>query len=276
MSAPDQYAVFGHPVGHSRSPWLHARFAELTGQSIAYDAIDVPPGAFDGALDDFLATGGKGLNITVPHKLAAFTAADILTPRAQQAGAVNTLALQPHGLLGDNTDGVGLLRDLQQNLDVLLKGRRILLVGAGGAARGVLGPLLAAQPARLVIANRSSQKAVELAARFAAEGPVAGVGLDAAEGPFDLVINATSASLADAVPALDPAVIGAGTFCYDMAYAAGPTAFMRWASAHGAAAVADGLGMLVEQAAASFELWRGVRPPTVKALAELRTAATAP
>lgn len=274
MSAPDQYAVFGHPVGHSRSPWLHARFAELTGQFIAYDAIDVPPGGFEVALEAFLATGGKGLNVTVPHKLAAFTAADILTPRAQHAGAVNTLALQPHGLLGDNTDGVGLLRDLQHNLEVPLAGRRILLVGAGGAARGVLGPLLAAQPAALVIANRSSQKAVELAARFAAEGPVVGIGLEAAAGPVDLVINATSASLAGAVPALDSAVIGARTFCYDMAYGTGPTAFLRWASAHGAAAVADGLGMLVEQAAASFELWRGVRPATAQVLADLRAATT--
>jgi len=276
LSAPDRYAVFGHPVGHSRSPGLHARFAELTGQLIAYEAIDVPLGDFAAALERFLATGGKGLNITVPHKLAAFDAADVLTPRAQHAGAVNTLALQAHGLLGDNTDGAGLLRDLQHNLEIRLAGQRILLVGAGGAARGVLGPLLDASPAALLIANRSPGRASELAARFASDGPVSGVALEGAQDAFDLVINATSASLSGDVPALDASIIGAHTFCYDLAYGTGPTAFLRWASAHGAEGVADGLGMLVEQAAESFELWRGVRPPTAQVLAELRDAMTRP
>ena len=276
MSAPDRYAVFGHPVGHSRSPGLHARFAELTGQLITYEAIDVPPDGFAAALERFLATGGKGLNITVPHKLAAFDAADVLTPRAQHAGAVNTLALQAHGLLGDNTDGAGLLRDLQHNLEIPLAGRRILLVGAGGAARGVLGPLLGAEPAVVVIANRSPRRAEELATRFASDGPVSGIALDGAQDTFDLVINATSASLSDEVPALDTRIIGARTFCYDLAYGTGLTAFLRWASAHGCAAVADGLGMLVEQAAESFELWRGVRPPTAQVLTELRDAMARP
>ncbi len=270
MSVPDRYAVFGHPVGHSRSPWLHARFAELTGQALSYEARDVPPGGFAAALAEFLAEGGKGLNITVPHKLAAFAAAERLTPRARRAGAVNTLAVQPEGLLGDNTDGAGLLRDLQQNLGLELAGKRLLLVGAGGAARGALAPLLSAKPSVLVIANRAAGKAEALAADFAAEGPVGGVALAAAQCPFDLVINATSASLAGEVPALPEDAVGPGSFCYDMVYGVGPTAFMRWATTQGAGGVADGLGMLVEQAAESFALWRGVRPPTESVLAELR------
>jgi len=270
LGAPDRYAVFGHPVGHSRSPWIHGRFAELTGQSLSYEARDVPPGDFAAALEMFLAAGGKGLNITVPHKLAAFAAAARLTPRARRAGAVNTLAAEPAGLLGDNTDGAGLLRDLQANLGVQVAGRRVLLLGAGGAARGALPALLDVRPRELVVANRSVDKAVALATEFASDGPVSGMGLDAAHGPFDLVVNATSASLAGKVPELAANTIGAGTFCYDMAYGTAPTAFMQWANRHGAAGVADGIGMLVEQAAESFELWRGVRPPTAAVLAELR------
>jgi shikimate dehydrogenase len=273
LSVPDQYAVFGHPVGHSRSPWIHARFAELTGQVLSYEAYDVPPGGFADALAGFLAEGGKGLNITVPHKLAAFAAAEQLTPRAKRAGAVNTLAAQPGGLLGDNTDGAGLLRDLEQNVGLDLAGKRILLVGAGGAARGAMAPLLAARPAMLVIANRNTEKAEALAAEFAAEGPVQCVALAAAHGPFDIVINATSASLAGELPVLPDDAAGTGSFCYDMAYGAEPTAFMRWATARGASGVADGVGMLVEQAAESFALWRGVRPPTAPVLAELRRLA---
>lgn len=246
------------------------RFAELTGQRIIYEARDVPPGEFDAALGDFLAEGGRGLNVTVPHKLAAFAAADFLTPRAQHAGAVNTLALQRRGLLGDNTDGAGLLRDLQSNLGVRIAAIRVLLVGAGGAARGALPALLAAGPLEVVVANRSADRAAALAAEFGADGQVGSVGLAQAEGPFDLVVNATSASLVDAVPALPDTVVAGHTVCYDMAYGAGPTAFMRWATARGAGRVADGTGMLVEQAAESFELWRKVRPPTKVVLAELR------
>lgn len=270
MGAPDRYAVFGHPVGHSRSPWIHGRFAGLTGQSLVYEARDVPPGAFDSTLQDFLAAGGRGLNITLPHKLAAYAAAGRLTPRARRAGAVNTLAAQAAGLLGDNTDGAGLMRDLETNLGVVIEGRRVLLVGAGGAARGALPALLDARPHDVLIANRSADKAIALAAAFAAEGLVAGAGLAAAHGPFGLIVNATSASLAGDVPALPDDVIGPATFCYDMAYGGAPTAFMRWAITHGAAGAGDGIGMLVEQAAESFELWRGVRPPTAPVLAELR------
>jgi shikimate dehydrogenase len=270
LGVPDRYAVFGHPVAHSRSPWIHARFAALTGQSLSYEARDVPPNGFDAALAEFLAEGGRGLNITLPHKLAAFAAAERLTPRARRAGSVNTLAVQPAGLLGDNTDGAGLLRDLQDNLGIAVATRRVLLVGAGGAARGALPVLLDAGPRAVLVANRSPGKAVALATDFAADGPVTGAGLEAAHGPFDLVINATSASLSDDVPPLPGDVIGPATFCYDMAYGGAPTAFMRWARERGAAGVADGIGMLVEQAAESFALWRGVRPPTAQVLAELR------
>lgn len=270
MSAFDRYAVFGHPVAHSRSPWIHTRFAELTGQRMVYEARDVAPGGFETALSDFLLEGGKGLNVTLPHKLAAFAAADFLTPRAQHAGAVNTLALQRRGLLGDNTDGAGLLRDLRDNLGVEIKARRVLLVGAGGAARGALPALLAARPREVIIANRSAVRAVALAQDCAADRPVAGVALDAVEGTFDLVVNATSASLSGSVPALPDGIVGATTFCYDMVYGVGPTAFMDWAAQRGAAGLSDGAGMLVEQAAESFELWRGVRPATAAVLTELR------
>jgi shikimate dehydrogenase len=276
LAAPDRYAVFGHPVAHSRSPWIHERFARLTGQHLVYGSLDVPPEAFANALQEFLAGGGKGLNITLPHKLAAFAAADALTGRARRAGAVNTLANRTAGLLGDNTDGAGLLRDLQENLGIAITGRRVLLVGAGGAARGALPALLDAGPEEVLVANRSADRARALAADFAAAGPVHGCALDAAAGPFDLIVNATSASLAGEVPALPAAVVGTATFCYDMAYGSGPTAFMRWAHANGAAGASDGVGMLVEQAAESFELWRGVRPPTEAVLAELRRLVSAP
>ena len=249
---------------------MHARFAELTGESLSYEARDVAPGGFDAALAEFLAAGGKGLNITLPHKLAAYSAAEQLTPRARAAGAVNTLAVQPAGLLGDNTDGAGLLRDLQANLGLVLAGRRVLLVGAGGAARGALPALLAAGPHEIVIANRHPAKAQELAANFSGQGNFTGISLEAAHGPFDLVVNATSASLAGKVPALPRDAVGPATFCYDMAYGSGPTAFMQWARECGAAGAADGIGMLVEQGAESFELWRGIRPPTAPVLNELR------
>jgi shikimate dehydrogenase len=270
VSAPDRYAVFGHPVSHSRSPWIHARFAELTGQELEYVARDVAPGAFEDALSEFQSEGGKGLNVTVPHKLAAFAAADVLTSRAQHAGAVNTLVLQQAGWLGDNTDGAGLLRDLQSNLGIVLAAKRILVTGAGGAARGAIPALLSAGPREVCIANRTAAKAATLAAKFATDGPVRGVALEDAEGPFDLIINATSASLSGEVPALPASALSKSTFCYDMVYGAGPTAFMQWARERGVAGVADGTGMLIEQAAESFELWRGVRPPTRAVLEELR------
>lgn len=262
--------MFGHPVSHSLSPWIHARFAELTGQALGYEARDVPPGDFASALATFLAEGGRGLNVTLPHKLEAFSAAGRLTARAQRAGAVNTLVVMPTGLLGDNTDGAGLLRDLHSNLGVEIADRRVLLLGAGGAARGVLPALLDARPREIVVANRTAWKAMALAKEFAAAGQVSGVDIKLAQGPFDLILNATSASLAGEVPALPDTAVAPTTFCYDLAYGAEPTAFLHWARERNAAGLADGTGMLVEQAAESFELWRGLRPPTGPVLAELR------
>ena len=267
---PDRYGLFGHPVGHSPSPWVHARFAELTGQDLVYEAQDVAPGRFAEALRGFLAAGGLGLNITLPHKLDAYRAAERLTERAKRAGAVNTLAVQAAGLLGDNTDGAGLLADLEENLGRRVEGRRILVVGAGGAARGALPPLLARRPARVGLANRTAAKARDLAKAFADGVEVQGMGLADAHGPWDLIVNATSASLSGEAPALPGDAVGPDTFCYDMVYGAEPTPFLKWAERRGSAGIADGTGMLVEQAAESFALWRGVRPPTGPVLAALR------
>jgi len=266
----DRYALFGHPVSHSPSPWVHGRFAELTGQDMIYTARDVAPGEFDSALSEFLADGGLGLNITLPHKLDAYRAADSLTVRARRAGAVNTLAVQAGRLLGDNTDGAGLVADLEGNLGRPLSDKRILLVGAGGAARGALPALLDRHPQRLAVANRTVGKARELARQWDGEITVDGTGLGEAHGPWDVVINATSASLDDEAPALPPDSVGPSTFCYDMVYGSRPTAFLDWAARRGAAGIADGTGMLVEQAAESFFLWRGIRPPTDEVLRELR------
>ncbi len=270
----DRYAVVGNPIAHSKSPQIHAAFARQTGQELSYEALLAPVDGFAQTVADFRAHGGQGLNVTVPFKLEAFALADRHTPRAQAAGAVNTLAFDADGVLGDNTDGAGLVRDLSANLDFALAGRRILLLGAGGATRGALLPLLDSRPARLTIANRTVGKAEALAALFAARaGDTAldACGFDALAGRrFDLVINATAASLADELPPLPPGLYAEGALAYDMMYARAPTRFMRAALADGAARVADGLGMLVEQAAESFTLWRGVRPDSAPVLAELR------
>lgn len=268
----DRYAVMGNPIAHSKSPAIHAMFAQQTGQDISYTAILVEQGKFPEALDEFQQGGGKGLNITVPFKQEAWQQAHERSARAERAGAVNTLVLRADGTrYGDNTDGIGMVRDLRQNHGATIAGRRVLVLGAGGAVRGVLGPLLAEQPARLVIANRTPDKAVELARLFADAGPVAGGGFDALAGQqFELVINGTAASLQGEVPPLPPTVLAAGGWCYDMMYGAEPTPFLRWALAHGAAKALDGLGMLVEQAAESFHLWRGVRPVTAPVIEALR------
>lgn len=270
----DRYAVIGNPIAHSKSPQIHAAFARQTGQELSYEALLAPIDSFAQTVADFRAHGGRGLNVTVPFKLEAFALADRHTPRAQAAGAVNTLAFGADGILGDNTDGAGLVRDLTANLNFALAGCRILLLGAGGATRGVLLPLLDSRPARLTIANRTVAKADALAALFAARaGDTAldACGFDALAGRrFDLVINATAASLADELPPLPPGLYAEGALAYDMMYARAPTRFMRAALADGAARVADGLGMLVEQAAESFTLWRGVRPDSAPVLAELR------
>jgi shikimate dehydrogenase len=259
---PDRYALVGHPVSHSWSPFIHGMFARATLQNMQYRLIDVVAERFRAEAVQFFVDGGRGLNITVPHKRAAAELVNELTPRAEEAEAVNTIFAKPSGeLIGDNTDGVGLVIDLEDNLNIGLEGKRILILGAGGATRGVLGPLLASQPAEIAIANRTPARALELAQSFA--GPIAASGFDALEGKaFDLVINATSAGLAGEVPPITPAAIGPATVCYDMGYAPGPTPFTRWATKQGAAATHKGWGMLVEQAAESFLVWRGVRPQT--------------
>ncbi len=274
MTTPAQYAVFGNPIRHSKSPQIHAAFALQTQQLMNYRAQLVEPGAFALAARYFFNDGGRGLNITVPFKLDAFEFADALSGRARRAGAVNTLALQDDGLIyGDNTDGVGLTRDINDNLGWQLTDQRVLLLGAGGAARGVLEPLLRRHPRQLVIANRTVDKAQELARHFADLGPVQGSSFAALGGAqFDIVINATSASLSGELPPLPESLLSDGCCCYDMMYAAAPTAFMRWAASQTAWAVADGLGMLVEQAAESFCIWRGVRPHSRPVIEQIRAS----
>ena len=272
---PDQYGVVGHPVAHSWSPFIHGLFARETGQSINYRLFDVVPEEFRERVLEFFVRGGRGLNVTLPHKLAAAELADELTPRAARAKAVNTLAAQADGrLLGDNTDGVGLVNDLCHNLGVVITRRRILMIGAGGAARGVLVPLLALEPSELVIANRAADRANALADDFRDLGTVSGVGFqEIPAGAFDLIINATSASLSGEVPAVPAEVVNNETVCYDMAYGKADTAFIRWATALDCGQALQGWGMLVEQAAESFRVWRGVRPPTAPVLAALRERA---
>ena len=262
----DRYAVFGHPIAHSKSPQIHAAFARQTGQDMSYEAILAPKGDFAASVAAFIAAGGRGANVTVPFKEEAYRMASRLSPRAQHAGAVNTLVFDD-GILGDNTDGAGLVADLTRNLRCALAGKRILLVGAGGAARGVIDPLLDQTPAELVIANRTVSRAQELADLFGRG--VRACGFDALDMPFDLVINATAASLAGELPPLSPRIFTAGTLAYDMMYGR-DTPFLAFARSHGAA-TADGLGMLVEQAAEAFYLWRGVRPDTAPVIAALRT-----
>ena len=271
---PDRYAVMGNPVAHSLSPWIHAEFARQTRQRIVYDAIQVDPGGFSQAVGNFQGAGGKGLNITLPFKQQAWTLVDGRSARAERAGAVNTIVFHPDGRsFGDNTDGPGLVRDLSENLGVALASRRVLLLGAGGAVRGVLGPILDRQPASVVIANRTVDRAEELVRTCSAPSsvPVSACGLDElGDYDFDLLINGTSASLHGEALPLPAEILAPGCCCYDMVYDAHPTPFMRWAAANGAAVVVDGLGMLVEQAAVSFELWRNVRPDSRPVVARLR------
>jgi shikimate dehydrogenase len=274
MNAAERYAVVGHPVKHSRSPYIHTLFAHQTKQHLIYKALDIAPEQLVEAVRTFFERGGRGLNVTTPHKQAAFALADQLTERATQAKAVNTLApLADGSLLGHNTDGTGLVRDLSINLKLSLGGKRVLLLGAGGAARGVLAPLLALLPKDLVVANRTAERATQLAEEFSRYGPVRGVGLEQLPaGPFDCIINATTLSLNDALPPLPDSSLGPGSICYDLAYGGADTSFVRWARAHGATHAYTGLGMLVEQAAESFLLWRGVRPQTAPVLQALQHA----
>ena len=268
---PDRYAVMGHPIAHSKSPFIHRRFAADTGELVAYDALLVEPGGFRDAVERFRAQGGCGLNVTIPFKEEAFALASRRSGRAERAGAVNTLWFDDAAVCGDNTDGVGLVRDLARNLAVGVEGRSVLLLGAGAAARGVVGPLLDERPRRLAIANRTPSRAVELARRFEGQGPVGVVAFDALPaGGFEIVVNATAASLAGDLPPLPRGTLRPGGVAYDTAYAARPTPFVDWGAGQGAAIATDGLGMLVEQAAESFRLWRGREPRTAPVIEALR------
>lgn len=266
----DRYAVVGNPVAHSRSPEIHAQFARATGQDIEYGRIEAPLDGFDAAVETFRKKGGKGLNVTLPFKEAAFRYCSRPSPRAERAEVVNTLGFDGAEVLGDTTDGAGLVADLVRNIGLDLKGKSVLLMGAGGAAQGVVQPLLEAGIARLVIANRTVSRATRLGERFG----VAACGYDALQGePFDVVVNATSAGLANEAPRLPDSAFGPGTLAYDMVYGR-ETPFLAQARRAGARA-SDGLGMLVEQAAESFFIWRGVRPPTRPVLERLRSARNA-
>ena len=268
----DHYAVVGNPVAHSRSPQIHAEFARQTGQAMDYIRLLAPLDGFAAEVAAFCARGGRGVNVTLPFKVEAFRFATRHSERAQHAQAVNTLKFESGQTLGDNTDGAGLVRDLECNLGLALAGRRVLLMGAGGAARGVLLPVLEGKPATLVIANRTRDKALALAQHFAQRGYCAGAGYpDLAGMQFDIVINATSASVSGDVPPLPPHIFAPQAFAYDMMYGKDDTPFMQFARAHGAARVANGIGMLVEQAAESFWLWRGVRPQTAPVIEKLRS-----
>lgn len=273
----DRYAVMGNPVGHSKSPRIHAQFAKETHQDLHYGAELVALDGFATAVNNFFAEGGKGLNITVPFKQEAWAMAQRRSPLAELAGAVNTMFRDAEGhLQGHNTDGIGLVRDIKQNHGGVLTGKRMLVLGAGGATRGILLPFLQEQPALICIANRTVSKAQELETLFAPHAEALGSGVascgfgDLAGQHFDWVINATAASLQGDLPPLPNDLLNPGAWCYDLMYAKEPTVFCRWAEQHGAAKSLDGLGMLVEQAAEAFYLWRGVRPPTATVLKALK------
>jgi len=273
----DTYCVFGHPIAHSKSPWIQARFAELTGQTLQYEKTWVPLDAFNATVHAFKAAGGKGCNVTLPFKTEAAALATECSPRVALAQACNTLKFDGEHIYGENTDGLGLVTDLVSNAGFSLQGRRILLIGAGGASAGVLGPLLTEKPHCIWVANRSVDKAIHLVARHASLAEIEGVDCQAfgltheaiLSHSFDLVINASSSSLQQAALPVPATVLQPNGLACDLMYGPAAQGFLEWARAHGTEA-RDGLGMLVEQAAASFQLWRGVQPPTQQVLAELR------
>ncbi|MHB8723359.1 MAG: shikimate dehydrogenase [Steroidobacteraceae bacterium] len=268
---PDQYGVVGHPVSHSWSPFIHGMFAKATAQNLVYRLFDISPDDFRREALRLFASGVRGLNVTLPHKQAAAELVNELTPRAERAQAVNTIAFfKDTSLLGDNTDGLGLMADLERNLGISLANKRVLILGAGGAVRGVLGPLLERDLKELVIANRTPDRARKLAAEFADLGLISACGFAEIEGPpYDLIVNATSASLRGEMPNLPVGLVGEETVCYDMAYGRGHTPFTLWAKSLHAGRTTKGWGMLVEQAAESFLLWRGIRPDTQPVLQAL-------
>ncbi len=268
----DKYAVIGNPVAHSRSPQIHAAFARATDQDMSYERLPAPDDGFLAAVESFARAGGRGLNVTAPFKLEAFALARAHSARAKLAGAVNTLKREEGGWFGDNTDGPGIVRDLTHNLGVALAAHDVLVLGGGGAARGIMSSVLAERPRSLTLCNRTFAKAAAIAGLFAAHGPVSAAPQSALAGrSFDVVINATSAGLDDRSPPMWPlASVASGAFAYDMIYADAATPFRRWAEANGATRTADGIGMLIEQAAESFFLWRGVRPDTTSVFGLLR------
>jgi shikimate dehydrogenase len=271
-ASENRFAVFGNPVSHSKSPGIHQLFAEQFGLAIDYQAIEAPVDGFRDAVMAFRDAGGKGCNVTVPFKQEAWELADHKSGRAELAGAVNTLKFEADGsLVGENTDGVGLLRDLTLNLDTKLYDQRILVIGAGGAVRGILGPLIEQAPKKLIVANRTVEKAVELARLFSTIGPIEPSGFEQLSGQkFDVVINGTAASLAGEIPPIPTDCFAEGALAYDLMYSDKPTPFMDWAAEHGAARVSDGLGMLVEQAAESFRIWLDLKPDTGPVIRTLR------
>jgi shikimate dehydrogenase len=271
-SAPDRYGLVGHPVAHSRSPLIHQLFARQTGQRMTYELIDAEPAQFETAVRGFRAAGGRGMNVTVPHKEAAFALATTHGEGALVARAVNTLTFTAGSIRGDNTDGIGFMRDVTVNHERVIAGARVLVLGAGGATRGLLGPLLEAEPAALVLANRTLERAAALRAQFAALGAIDVCSFAdlAARGAFDIIINATSAGLRGEQPPFPASLVTPQSFCYDLAYSLKMTPFAAWASAQGARYVVQGWGMLIEQAAESFAIWRGVRPDTAPIRAQLR------
>lgn len=268
----DRYMVVGNPIAHSKSPQIHTLFAQQAQQDILYTKLKVEHGTFPEVVANFREMGGKGLNVTVPYKHEAWDLADERSARAELAGAVNTIQIREDGsYFGENTDGIGLFRDLTENNAVIIENKKVLVLGAGGAVRGVLEPLLAAKPSQLTITNRTAERAEDLAELFADHGNVDGGGFDELDGQhYDLVINGTAASLQGKMPPLPFDLLAEGATCYDMMYSAEPTPFMEWATEYGADKVLDGLGMLVEQAAESFSLWRGVRPETIPVIQQLR------
>lgn len=275
MTTLDRYGVMGYPVSHSRSPVIHRLFALQTGQELQYELLQVAPDKLETAVRQFQRTGGKGLNITVPHKSEVVKLCDHLSERANTAGAVNTLSFVAGEIRGDNTDGIGLLRDLVINLGNTIERANILILGAGGATRGIIGPLLEMQPASLRIANRTIDKANALADHFSGAGPVSACSFSAVPVTqnYDLIINATSAGFKGERPPYPAAAVSSETLCYDLSYGLKPTPFSEWAREQGAARSVMGWGMLVEQAAESFNIWRGVRPDTAPVLKQMKITA---
>ncbi|WP_020396297.1 shikimate dehydrogenase [Thiolinea disciformis] len=273
MDMADQYAVIGHPVAHSKSPKIHSLFAQQTQQRLEYKAVLAPMDGFSATVRDFFLFGGLGCNVTVPFKQEAWQMAQQRSTYAEQAGAVNTLMRQADGILyGHNTDGIGLIRDLQINQQYALTNQRVLILGAGGAVRGIMQPLLETNPSEVWIANRTEATAAELVGLFERQGQVRSSGFSAIQGRFDLIINGTSASLQGDMPPIPSTCLDADTVCYDMMYGQEPTIFLKWAKQQGAERCIDGLGMLVEQAAEAFLLWRGIRPETTSVLTTLRAS----